>query len=134
MPNSVWLIPEGSTPHDKSWPWKRELMMFVGENPVEPLRIVRERGVLVEKFWFYEDLWVAGYDIAGALEEALATAGATDVEVVPCWETCQLTRGHQVWSGSIRSALEIALGLEPNAGGAAFFSELTVAERRRAGV
>jgi len=133
MPDSVWLIPEGSTPYDKAWPWKRELMRVPDQNPYQALRCVREQGVIIEAFWSLDDLWVAGYDMAEALREALSTAGCGAVHVEICWETCQMSQDGQVWQGAIQAAVETALGLEPGAGAAALFAELGPGKDRLSG-
>jgi hypothetical protein len=124
MPPSVVLIPEGTTPYDGEWPWKRQLAPFEDENPYAAMVRVRESGVLVQSFWHLEDLWVAGYDRAEALREALEAAKALDVKVEVCWESCLLSWNGQTWQGRLNQAIEVSLGLEPGAGASTLFGEL----------
>jgi len=124
MPDKVWLIPEGSTPHDEEWPWKRELDIEVEANPFAALRLAQQRGIDIESYWYIDDLWISGYDMADALRETLVTLGAEDVRFEVCWEQCEVTWGKKTWRGPLYEVLELALGLEPRAGAARLFAEL----------
>jgi hypothetical protein len=124
MPVRIFLIPEGAQPDDVELPWRRELLGIDASNPIAALREVKERGILVEHFWAYDDLWISGYDMADALREALEFAGAQDVAVSICWEQCQLGWRGRTWQGSLKDALEEALGLVRGVGAAPLFDRL----------
>lgn len=130
MPPAVVLIPEGTTPYDGEWPWKRKLTSLSDENPFAALARAKECGVAVESFWYLEDLWIAGHDRAEALREALAMAGADDVKVEICWDRCQLKLDGIAWQGRLDLVIEVALGLEPKAGPESLFEELAAAGMR----
>jgi hypothetical protein len=126
--SKTWLIQEGSSPFDSVLMGKRALEI-PADNPWAALEQVRRRGIEVECFWALDDLWIAGYDKAEALEAALDWCGATSVRVEVSWGFCKLSWGGLSWRGAIDAAISTAIGLWPQVGPAAVFTAL---ERRTA--
>lgn len=121
---STWLIPEGSKPTDPVIPWKRCLPEIAADNPWAAIERMRSRGIEIESFWVLEDLWVAGYDRAEALEESLVWCGSSAVEATVCWNSCKLKWADRSWQGRLDTAINEALGLNADAGPEGLFSAL----------